>query len=256
MQTLPHGLDRTVVIQAAPETVFRYFTDSDRWAAWWGAGSSIDARPGGRMVIRHPNGVEASGEVVAVDRPSRIVFTYGYASGTPVAPGASRVTITLEPSGLGTRLRLVHDFADPVARDEHVQGWRFQLSLFANIVADEVFAGGAQLVDAWFDAWRIVDDGERERTLARIVSPGIRFRDRYSLLKGLEDLTAHTGAAQRFMPGISMQRIGTVRHCQGTLLADWIASGADGAERMRGTNVFLLAPDGRMESVIGLAPAP
>jgi hypothetical protein len=33
------------------------------------------------MLIRHPNGVEASGEVLEVLRPERIVFTYGYATG-------------------------------------------------------------------------------------------------------------------------------------------------------------------------------
>jgi len=43
-----------------------------------------------------------------------------------------------------------------------------------------------------------------------------------------------------------------VRHCQGTVLADWIASGADGAERGRGTNVFTLDPDGRIAGVVGL----
>src|SRR5262249_5445683 len=47
MTELTHSLNRTVVIRAMPETVFRYFTDSARWAAWWGHGSTIDARPGG-----------------------------------------------------------------------------------------------------------------------------------------------------------------------------------------------------------------
>lgn len=50
---LPYRLDRTITIQAPRETVFRYFTESARWAAWWGAGSTIDPRPGGRMYIRH-----------------------------------------------------------------------------------------------------------------------------------------------------------------------------------------------------------
>lgn len=63
--TLPHRLDRTIRIRADRDTVFRFFTDEGRWATWWGAGSSIDSRPGGRMLIRYPNGVEASGEVVS-----------------------------------------------------------------------------------------------------------------------------------------------------------------------------------------------
>ena len=33
---LPFQLDRTVRIQARPDTVFTFFTDSDRWASWWG----------------------------------------------------------------------------------------------------------------------------------------------------------------------------------------------------------------------------
>ncbi len=49
--TFSHRLDRTVLIVADVDTVFRYFTDSARWAAWWGAGSTIDARPGGHVRI-------------------------------------------------------------------------------------------------------------------------------------------------------------------------------------------------------------
>ena len=59
-----HHLDRTIDIHARPETVFRFLTDPARWASWWGAGSTIDARPGGRLLIRYPGGVEAAGEVV------------------------------------------------------------------------------------------------------------------------------------------------------------------------------------------------
>jgi uncharacterized protein YndB with AHSA1/START domain len=43
---LPYELKRVLVIQASRETVFRFFTDEARWAAWWGAGSTIDPRPG------------------------------------------------------------------------------------------------------------------------------------------------------------------------------------------------------------------
>jgi uncharacterized protein YndB with AHSA1/START domain len=93
MHELLYQLDRTVVIKARPETVFRFFTDSARWAGWWGEGSTIDARPGGKVYIRYPNGTETMGEVLDVRAPQRIVFTFGYASGKPIAPGSSRVTI-------------------------------------------------------------------------------------------------------------------------------------------------------------------
>jgi hypothetical protein len=89
----------------------------------------------------------------------------------------------------GRSCDLLHEFNDETMRDEHVQGWRFQLALFANVVADEMFADAAGLVDAWFDAWALED----------------------------HQVSAHASASQRFMPGIRMRRRGDVRHCQGTI---------------------------------------
>lgn len=247
----PYALERTVVIHAKPETVFRFFTDSARWAFWWGAGSTIDATPGGRVYIRHPNGVETVGEVIELRPSERIVFTYGYATGNPIPPGDSRVTIHLAPDPAGTRLHLRHEFAESAHRDAHIRGWRFQLALFANAVANEVFATAAEAIDAWFATWAIGDDRSRQDSFAAIVTPNIAFQDRYSLLDGLADLTAHTGAAQHFMPGMRMQRKGAVRHCQGIVLADWVALDSDSKERAPGTNVFTLSSDGRISSVTG-----
>jgi uncharacterized protein YndB with AHSA1/START domain len=252
MTALPHRLDRTVVIRAPRETVFRYFTDSARWAAWWGPGSTIDPRPGGRVYVRYPNGVEVSGQVLEIEAPDRITFTYGFVSGTPVPPGGSRVTIRLEAAGKGTRLHLSHEFAEASARDQHVQGWRYQLSVFGNAVANELHAGAASAVDAWFAAWREPDDGAREQLLAGIATPDVRFRDRVSLIDGLADLIPHIGAAQRFMAGIRLERDGEVRQCQGTALADWTAVGPDGQLRVRGTSVFVFDEDGRIEAVTGI----
>ncbi len=251
MNTLPYRLDRTLVIQAAQETVFRYFTDSARWAQWWGKGSTIEARPGGRLFVRHPNGIESAGEVVEIDAPTRIVFTYGFVNGNPIPPGASLVTIRLEPIASGTRVHLSHEFAESAVRDEHVQGWRYQLSVFSNIVADEANAGAADAVDAWFQAWSEPDAALRGATLARVATPDVRFRDQFSAVDGVPELVIHLGAAQRFMPGLRLQRDGEVRHCQGTVMANWVARTADGQERARGTNVFIIASGGLFDSVTG-----
>lgn len=247
---LPHRLDRSLVIAAEPETVFRFFTDSVRWAAWWGAGSTIDARIGGHFLIRYPNGVEASGNVVEIDAPRRLVLTYGYATGTPIPPGASRVTIELAPEGDGTRLRLAHEFAEAAAREEHVQGWRFQLSLFSNLVTNEVFANADALIDAWFDGWSEPDADTRADVLTRIATPHVRMRDRFSAIEGRDELLAHLTAMQHFAPGMRLVRDSAVRRCQDTAVADWIARAADGSERGRGTNVFVFA-NRRIDSVTG-----
>jgi len=245
-----YRLDRSVVIHAEPRAVFRFFQESERWASWWGAGSTIDAKPGGRVLIRHAEGADVVGEVIEVEAPGRIVFSYGFLDRRAAPATDSRVTIALEPIGHSTRLQLTHEFTDAAARDEHVQGWRFQLSLFANIVANEVHAGVAQAVDGWFSAWSIADPIARRDAFARVSSDDIGLRDRFSLIDGLDDLVAHTAAYQRFFPGIRFERRGEIRHCQGVVLADWLTHTDEGTARLNGTCCFTFNTDNQIEAAI------
>lgn len=252
MSDFPHRLDRTIVIHASRETVFRYFTDSALWASWWGAGSTIGTRVGDRVYIRFANGIEVTGDLVEIVAPERIAFGYGSVSGAPIAVGGSLVTITLEPVGTHTRLRLRHDFADAAARDHHIQGWRHQLSVFANTVADAIVGDAAALVDAWFAAWADPDDTARLRALAAITAADVRFSDRHSLVEGREELNAQIGAYHHFMPGVRLQRRGDTRHCLGTILADWTFAGADGSEQGAGTNVFRVGEGRVLQEIVGV----
>ena len=252
MNELPFFVERTIVIGAPPEIVFRYFTDPVRFAAWWGAGSDIDCRPGGAVHIRYPEGTVASGKVVEVDRPRHLVFTYGYeGEGKPIAPGASRVTVDLSEVSEGTRLRLRHDVPTAEIRDEHTQGWRYQLSLFANIVCREAHAGAAGKVDVYLSAWSEPDAAARRRLLESAVTEDVLFRDAYGCLQGIDDLNANLAAVQRFMPGMSLQRSGELRQCQESALGGWSAAGPDGAIRAKGTNAFDFAPNGKIRRIVG-----
>lgn len=252
MTTLEHALERTILIRATPATVFRYFQDPQRFAEWWGHGSTIEGRPGGAVRIVCPNGETASGEVLEVVEGSRIVFTYGYdGAGKLLPPGGSRVTITLEGTGEGTLLRLRHELPSAEARDAHEAGWRYQLALFANVAAREQHAGVAAIVDAYFAAWAEPDPTARRQALATIVTDGVTFRDPFGCTRGLDDLHAHIGAAQFHMPGVRLERKGDVRQCQGTALADWMAVAEDGSPRGHGMNVFELASDGRIAGAVG-----
>jgi uncharacterized protein YndB with AHSA1/START domain len=249
--SLPFTLDRTVVIRATPAVVFSFFTDTPRWARWWGEGSSIDPRPGGRVVIRYPTGDEAVGEVIEIDAPKRIVFSYGYARGTPIAPGGSRVVIRLEPVATGTKLTLEHAVDGAAVRDEHVQGWRFQLALFANAVSDVVHHDAASIVDEWFRAWAEPDAKIREASLRRLLATAFVFGDQFSMISGIDELLPHVAASQRFMPGIRLRRTGDVRRSRDTVLVDWAATTADGQTRGSGTNLFELDDTNRIAAVTG-----
>jgi uncharacterized protein YndB with AHSA1/START domain len=256
MADRPHSLERRIVIGARPETVFRYFTDTPRFAKWWGEGSTIEGRPGGEVLIRFPGGeTTVRGRVLAIDPPRRIQFTYGY--GPEHSPEDSLVTVVLEeaPDG-GTRLHLRHDFSDAKLRDHHVQGWRHQLAVFAKIVSAEQHADAAERVDAFLRAFGHPDAATRRELLAGCAADSIEFRDAFSATVGMDDMLANLEAVQVFMPGVTLERAGAVRLSHDTAIADWVAVKSGGGEVGRGTNVYELAPDGRLKRVTGFWAAP
>ena len=44
-------VERTVTIDASPETVWQFLVDPDKTTAWWGMTASFDPRPGGAYRI-------------------------------------------------------------------------------------------------------------------------------------------------------------------------------------------------------------
>ena len=161
---LAHRLDRTIVIEAPRDVVFRYFTDNARWAAWWGAGSTIDARPGGRVLdpLSQRHRGRRRGRRDRRPRPHRLHLRLRERP----AGAARRIARHDSARGRarGTRLHLMHEFAEAATRDHHVKGWRYQLSVFANVVADEVQTqrrgNRRRLVRAWAEP---DTDGARQR---------------------------------------------------------------------------------------------
>jgi hypothetical protein len=168
-----------------------------------------------------------------------------------VRPGGSRVVVTLQERKDGTLLHLRHELPDAAARDQHVQGWRYQLAVFANVVTRELSADLRPAVDAFLAAWSEKDEARRRAALAAVATEDVTFADAFSCTAGIDDLVAHLAAAQFHMPGVVLERTGDVRQCQGTAIVEWTAKGPDGASRGRGTNVFDLAPDGRIRRVVG-----
>lgn len=252
MSQHPHLLTRTIVIAAPRALVFRYFADSDRFARWWGAGSTIEGRVGGAVRIVYPNQVIARGAVTHFEPDRRITFTYGYEDpAKPIPVGGSSVTIELEDIDSGTKLSLRHELPTEQARDLHVPGWRFQLSQFANVVGDEHHDGCDATIDEWFAAWHETDAAARDALLRASCTDDVVLQDRYASLSGRDELDQHIAACLVHMPGTTMRREGDVRHCQGTALVDWTATDGQGRPRGKGTNVMRLAADGRISWVVG-----
>jgi uncharacterized protein YndB with AHSA1/START domain len=122
-------VEREIRIDAAPETVFTFFTDPKLLLRWKGLEATLEPEPGGlyRVVVNDRNTVR--GRFVEVDPPTRVVFTWGMeGEDAMVAPGSSTVEVTLSADGDGTLVRLVHRDLARAARADHERGWEHFLA--------------------------------------------------------------------------------------------------------------------------------
>jgi uncharacterized protein YndB with AHSA1/START domain len=251
MKDLNFTIDRTLVICAERKTVFRYFTDSKRFAAWWGEGSTIESKPGGKVRICYPGAVIASGEVLEITNNERIVFTYGYESGNPIPSGSSKVTFIMRDHPEGTEVSFRHEVADEAVRDMHVGGWRYQLAVFATLVSKEQHSNYKKILEDFLALWNNSDSKARKQTLLEIASQNVEFRDSFGCVNDRDELNAHIENSRKFMPGLTLTQNGEPMECQGNAIQSWIATKADGTEAAHGTNTFQFTPTGLIKSVVG-----
>ena len=117
---------------AAPEKVWRAWTDPQALSRWFGPADTegvlvaeLDVRVGGRYHIRFRTRDgethDVSGVYQEIVENRRLVFSWAWKS-TPER--VSRVAITLTPVDGHTQLDFVHDrFFDAAARNNHERGW-------------------------------------------------------------------------------------------------------------------------------------
>jgi uncharacterized protein YndB with AHSA1/START domain len=122
------SVQREIEIGASPETVWEFLVDPEKAVRWWGQAISFDARPGGAYRIEVTPTHKATGEFVELDPPRRLVYTWGWAEGTPdqelVPAGSTTVEIDLIPRDGGTLLRLTHSgLPSPESAASHAEGW-------------------------------------------------------------------------------------------------------------------------------------
>ena len=136
--------ERTLSIDASPETVWGFLVDPEKLMRWKGIDAELDPRPGGIYRCVVIPGHIARGEFVEVDEPNRLVFTWGWDGNDNVPPGSSTIEIELASDGDGTSLRFVHQLATAEAAASHKAGWDHYLPRL-EIAA----AGGDPGEDPW-----------------------------------------------------------------------------------------------------------
>jgi uncharacterized protein YndB with AHSA1/START domain len=137
-ETNANVVELTVRINARPETVWRYWTDPQRMCDWWGEAAQLDARPGGLCRIEMAGGPVMRGEYVELVPYERLVFSFGWepTDGAPdIAPGESRVEVTLIEDAGDTIMTLRHTRIPDAFAEHHAAGWSQFLPLLVAAVA-------------------------------------------------------------------------------------------------------------------------
>jgi uncharacterized protein YndB with AHSA1/START domain len=120
--TVTTTAEHVVDIDASPDTVYRLWTTGAGLSAWWGRQAEIDARPGGAIRVDIDGTHVMAGEIVRLDPPTALEFTFGWEGGD-VPPGATNVEVAIaeRPGGCIVTLRhhgLPVEFVEP-----HASGW-------------------------------------------------------------------------------------------------------------------------------------
>lgn len=148
----------SIEIDAPPARVFDYLVTEDGMTAWMGQHAALSPEPGGRFAVDIA-GYAIRGRYLHVERPHRVVVSWGVTASPDLPPGASTVEFRLTPIGRGTRVDLVHSGLPDTELDGHVDGWTHFLPRL-HIVA----TGG----DPGPDDWQPIND----RDLTRRAHPG------------------------------------------------------------------------------------
>ena len=116
-----------LVLPVPVERAFEMFVDPRELVRWIGISADLEARPGGRFRFEVVPGQFCEGRYLVVERPGRLVFTWGWTDpGFGLPPGGSRVEVTLTRDAHDdgqTRLRLVHDNLPGDLGLLHDDGW-------------------------------------------------------------------------------------------------------------------------------------
>jgi uncharacterized protein YndB with AHSA1/START domain len=92
----------------------------------------LDPRPGGEFTLFFGSNA-VRGRYLELERPRRLVISWGRGGSAEFPPEASTLEVTLEPEGDGTRVSIVHSGLPEPEAPKHAAGWRTYLARLAAV---------------------------------------------------------------------------------------------------------------------------
>jgi uncharacterized protein (TIGR03086 family) len=143
--------EKSVLVPLDPDETFALLTEPERLRRWQAVTARVELRAGGGYRWTVIPGHTAAGTITEIEPGKRIVFTWGWEDSDDLPPGASTVTITLEPAQGGTTVRLVHSGLTTEQAAGHLEGWNHY---------GERLVAAAEHGDAGADEWAAVEPGD------------------------------------------------------------------------------------------------
>jgi hypothetical protein len=107
------------------------------------------------------------------------------------------------------------------------------------------------MVDAYMSVWNEPDVEKRNAILAGCWADGGTYTDPVADVTGREALSALVDQVRGQFPGASIVRTSGIDEHHGRIRFAWKLQLADGSSPTQGIDVGLLAPDGRLQGIIG-----
>ncbi|MGA2530262.1 MAG: TIGR03086 family metal-binding protein [Acidimicrobiales bacterium] len=198
--------EKSVLVPLDPDATFALLTEPERLRRWQAVTARVELRAGGEYRWTIVPGHTASGTITEVEPGRRLVFSFGWEGTEELPPGASTVTITLEPIEGGTKVHLVHSGLTPEQAAGHLEGWTHY---------SERLVAAAERGDAGADEWAGAEPSDPLTAAeASLAICQLALRD-----LGPDDARAQTPCARYSLEDL-------VEHLVGSLVALGKAAGA------------------------------
>jgi uncharacterized protein (TIGR03086 family) len=187
-------IEKSVLVPLDADETFALLTEPERLRRWQTVSARVDLRAGGEFRWTVVPGANAGGTFVEVEPGKRLVYTWGWEGDDTLPPGASTITVILEPSEGGTTVRLVHEGLTSEQEEGHSSGWDHFMERLA-------LAGreGDAALDPWMqrdeDAWDQLTAAEASLAICsyvlRRMGPGDGKAQTPCTKYDVDQLTAH-----------------------------------------------------------------